>query len=259
MKIGVQLRSLALPLRRALFEAQRLGVTGVELDAVGELSPNQLSQTGRRELRNLLRAHSLELTALGCPLRHGLDVVEGQEARIDHLRNVLSLSFDLGPRIVIVEAGRLPEKADDPRAGPITEALLALGHHGDRVGARLALETGLDSGEAICRFLAPLDTGGLGVNFDPANLLINGIDPYESVGVLAARILHAHAKDARVAGASRAVREVPLGHGDLEWMRLLADLAEVEYRGWLVVEQQVGDNRRADVAAGVAFLRRLLP
>ena len=259
LKIGIRLESLGVPLRRGLLEAQRLGVTGVQVDAVGDLSPNVLSQTGRREFRNLLRAHNLELTALGCPLRHGLDVVEGQEARIEHVRKVMSLSFDLGPRSVIVQAGRLPDKPDAPGAGRMTEALLALGHHGDRVGTVLALETGLESGEAIREFLAPLDTGGLGVNFDPANLLVNGFDPYESVRSLHGRIVHAHAKDARVAGASRVAREVPLGHGDLEWMRLLGDFEEIEYRGWLTIEQEVGDNRLADVANGVAFLRRLIP
>src|SRR5947209_16049168 len=115
LKIGVNLESLGLPFRRALAEAQRTGAAGVQLDAAGDLAPDRLSDTGRRELRHLLRSHNLELTALGAPLRHGLDVVQNQEARIDYLRTVMALSFDLGPRVVIVQAGRIPEKPDDPR------------------------------------------------------------------------------------------------------------------------------------------------
>ena len=53
--IGVRLESLGLPLPPALDEAARLGVGGVQIDAVGDLSPDRLSQTGRRELRHLLR------------------------------------------------------------------------------------------------------------------------------------------------------------------------------------------------------------
>src|SRR5436305_5699395 len=105
IKLGVYLESLGLPLRRALLEAERLGVSGVQVNAAGDLSPEALTQTGRREFRNLLRTHNLELTALGCPLRHGLDTPENQEARIDHVKKVLSLSFDLGPRIAVVQAG----------------------------------------------------------------------------------------------------------------------------------------------------------
>src|SRR5438552_11191326 len=124
--IGVRLESFGLPLRRALQEAERLGVAGVQVDAAGDLAPQNLSQTGRREFRHLLRSHNLELTALGCPLRRGLDTAENQEARIEHVKRVLSLSFDLGPRVAIVQAGRVPDKADDPRAGLLSEALRAL-------------------------------------------------------------------------------------------------------------------------------------
>jgi sugar phosphate isomerase/epimerase len=257
LKLGIRLESLGLPLRRALQEAARLGVAGVQVDAVGDLSPKVLSQTGRREFRNLLRTYNVELTALGCPLRHGLDVAQDQEGRIEHVRKVLSLSFDLGPRCAIVQGGRVPEDPEAPSARLLTEALLALGHHGDRTGTVLALETGLESGAALRQFLDRFDTGGLGVNLDPANLLLNGFDPYESARALGGRIVHAHAKDARQAGANRVAQEVPLGHGDIEWMQFLSVLEEVEYRGWLVVERESGDNRAADVANGVAFLRRL--
>jgi sugar phosphate isomerase/epimerase len=258
LKIGVRLESLGLPLRRALQEAERLGVGGVQVDAAGDLAPDRLSQTGRREFRHLLRAHNLELTAVGCPLRRGLDVAENQEARIDHVKKVLDLSFDLGPRIAVVQAGRVPESEDDPRAGLLTEALAALGGHGDRTGTTLALETGLESGPALAAFLDRFDTGSLRVNLDPANLLMNDFDPYESARALAGKVVHAHAKDARRAAANRTAQEVPLGHGDIDWLLFVSVLEEIDYRGWLVVERESGNNRVADVEAGVKFLRRFV-
>jgi sugar phosphate isomerase/epimerase len=157
-----------------------------------------------------------------------------------------------------VQAGQVPEDAADPRAALLGEALLALGQYGDRTGTTLALETGLESGAVLRTFLDRLDTGSLGVNLDPANLLMNGFDPYESVRALQGKIVHTHAKDARKVSASRAAQEVPLGHGDIDWMEYLAALEEVEYRGWLTIERDVSDNRVADVAAAVAFLRRFV-
>jgi len=251
LKLGVRLECLGLPLRRALQEAQRLAVAGVQVDAAGDLAPDRLSQTGRREFRHLLRAYNVELTALGCPLRRGLETAEDQEGRIDHVKKVMSLSFDLGPRIAIVRAGPVPED-NDPRAALLTEALLALGQHGDRIGVTLALATGQDAGAVLRQFLDRLDTGSLGVDFDPANLVVGGFNPYEAARALQGRIVHAHAKDARAA------QEVPLGHGDLDWMMLVSVLAEIDYRGWLTVERTSGERRAADVAAGVGFLRRLV-
>ena len=140
---------------------------------------------------------------------------------------------------------------------PATEALLALGHHGDRVGSVLALETGLESGTVLRAFLDRFDTGGLGVNLDPANLLMHDFDLYESTRALQGKIVHAHAKDARQVDASRSAQEVPLGHGDIDWILLLGVLEEVDYRGYLTVEREGGGDRVAEVAAGVQFLRRL--
>jgi hypothetical protein len=51
---------------------------------------------------------------------------------------------------------------------------------------------------------------------------------------------------------------VPLGHGDIDWIRYLAVLEEIEYRGWLTVAREGGDNRVADVGAGIGFLARFM-
>jgi L-ribulose-5-phosphate 3-epimerase len=258
MKIGLRLESLNLPLRRALAVAERFGVGGVQFDAVGDLAPAQLSQTGRRELRNRLRGHNLELTALGCPMRHGLSVPENFEARLQHVRQVMQLAFDLGPRIVIVEAGRIADEVDSPANAMLRESLLVLGQAGDHIGTVLALETGQESGEILAKFLGRLDTAGLGANFDPANLLMRDFDPYSAVTSLGRRIVHAHAKDARKASASRSAAEVALGHGDIDWLKLIGLLEEADYRGWLTVERETGESKQADVSEGVTFLRRFV-
>src|SRR5262249_36894297 len=158
--------------------------------------------------RHLLRAYNLELTALGCPLRRGLDAAEDQQPRIEHVRKVLSLSYDLGPRRVVVQAGGVPEDDKDERGARLREALTALAAHGDRVGAVLALETGLEPGGVLRAYLDRFDTGSLGANLDPANLLLHGFDVYESARALREKIVHTHAKDARAAGASRPAQEV---------------------------------------------------
>ena len=259
MKIGIVLESLGLPVRQGLEEANRLGVGGVQVDAAGDLSPDRLTDTGRREFRNRLRSLNLQLTALNCPLRHGLDTAENQQPRIEHVRKVMTLAYELGPRIVVVQMPRVPDDPATERARLLREALLALGAHGDRVGTTLALEVGLDSGEKVRDYLNTYDTGSLGVNFDPANFLLNGFDPAANLLPLAGKVVHVHARDARTSTVSRAAQEVPLGAGDIEWMGLIGALEGLEYRGWVDVERETGTDRRADVAAGVAFLRRLVP
>lgn len=173
-----------------------------------------------------------------------------QQQRIDHTKAVLGLSLDLGARIAIVQAGRVPEKADDPRAQILTEALRVLGSYGDHIGAVLALDTGLESD----RF----GTGGLGVNLDPANLLLHDFDPCESARALRDKVAHARATDVRRVSAGRSSQEVPLGHGDVDWANYVGVLEEIGYHGWLTVERESGGNRVADIEAGIGFLRQFV-
>ncbi len=260
LKLGVALEALGLPLRPALDAAARLALDGVQLDAAGELGPDVLTGTGRRELRTLFRAHLLDLTAVNCPLRRGLDNPEQLQARLDHLRKVMQMTVDLGANKIIVPLPAVPAAADalSPRAVTMREALTALAAAGDKTGVLVAVEPGLDSGEAVREYLAGFDTGSLSVNYDPANFLAHGHDPLAALTALGPRLVHAHARDARrsVAGGAR---ETPVGAGDIDWVLLLATMEAVDYRGTLTVDSETGASRPADVRAGVTFLRRFVP
>ena len=94
----------------------------------------------------------------------------------------------------------------------------------------------------------------LGFNFDPANLLLAGMDPVEFVAELGPRIHHAHAKDGQVvrrnAGRSgllahgawdrpdRGFRFRVPGWGDLDWRELITELQVTGFRGVLAVEHE---------------------
>jgi sugar phosphate isomerase/epimerase len=258
MKIGVVLESMGLSLRQGLPQAAKLGVGGVQFDASGNLAPERLTATARRELKNLLTTFNQQFTALNCPLRHGLDVAENQQPRIDYVRGVMSLAFELGPRIAIAPCPKLPGENEPERARLLREALLTLGQHGDRVGSVLALEIGLDSPEAVRDYLATFDVGSLKVNYDPANMLVNGFDPVKAIAPLHALIAHTHARDARKTTVSRGAQEVPLGAGDVDWLSYVASLSAIDYRGWLTIEREPRPDRLKEIERAVEFLKRMM-
>src|SRR4051794_28152951 len=101
LRIAIVAESTGLPVRAAITQAARMGAEGVQIDAVGDLSPDRLTATGRREFGNLLRSFGQELAALNVPLRRGLDVADNLQPRLDHLRKVMQLAFDLGAGRVV--------------------------------------------------------------------------------------------------------------------------------------------------------------
>jgi len=255
LKLGIVVESTGLSLRQSLVVAARAGVQGVQVDAVGEISPKLLGDTGRREFRNLLRSFDLELAALNVPVRRGLDVPEDLQPRLERIRQAMKLAFDLGARCVVVPCPKVPAP-DEPRVGFMRESLIALGTYGDRIGCAVALEIGFDPAEKVKQYLASFDTGSLKVTFDPANFLLHGHDPLANLTPLAGFIAHVHARDARSAGLSRGLQEVPVGAGDVDWMAFTATLQVLEFDGFLTVEREQGEDKLADVVNGVAFLKR---
>jgi sugar phosphate isomerase/epimerase len=256
LRIGIVVESTGLPLRRAVAEAAKMTSEGVQVDAAGDLHPDRITDTGRREFRTLLRSYNQDLAALHVPLRHGLDTAENLQPRIDRVRAAMQLAFDLGARKVVVPCPKLPDDPAAPRAQLMRESLLALGTFGDRIGTVLALEIGFDPAEKVRDYLGTFDTGSLLVTFDPANFLVHGHDPLANLTPLKGLLAQVHARDARSAGLSRGLQEVPVGAGDVDWMALTATLQVLEFDGFLTVEREQGENKLADVANGVKFLRR---
>ena len=258
MKIGAVLESIGVPIRDGLSLAAKLGLRGIQFDAAGGLAPERLTDTARRELKNLLRTYDQQFTALNCPLRNGLDVAENQQPRIDYVRSVMNMAFEMGSRIAIVPCPKLPGENEPERARLLREALLDLGRHGDRVGSVLALEIGLDSLEAVRDYLATFDVGSLKVNYDPANMLVNGFDPVRSLMPLGKLIAHTHARDARKTTVSRGAQEVSLGGGDVDWLSYIATLTALDYRGWLTIERDGAGDGIKEIERGAAFLKKML-
>jgi sugar phosphate isomerase/epimerase len=256
LKLGIVAESTGLPLRQALTVAARAGASGVQVDALGDLSPNALGDTGRREFRNLLRSFDLQLAALNVPLRRGLDVAEDLQPRIERVRKAMQLAFDLGARRVVVACPKLPGDEKDARANLMRESIGAIGAYGDRIGCLVALEVGFDPAEKVKQYLAGFDCGSLKVTFDPVNFMLHGHDALASLTPLAGLVAHVHARDARSAGLSRGLQEVPVGAGDIDWMAFTATLQVLEFDGFLTVEREQGDNKLADVTNGVQFLKR---
>ena len=256
LRIGIVAESTGLAVRDAVAEAARIGAAGLQVDAAGDLAADRLTDTGRREFRNLLRSFNQTLAAVNVPLRRGLDAAEYQQQRLEHVQKAMQLAVDLGARTVVAACPKVPDDEAAPRAATMRETLAALGSYGDRIGAAIALEIGFDPAEKVKSYLASFDSGSLKVTFDPANFLMHGHDPLANLAAFQGWVAHALARDARSAGLSRGLQEVPLGAGDVDWLAFAATLQVIEFTGFLTVKREQGEHRRADVAAGVKFLRR---
>jgi sugar phosphate isomerase/epimerase len=254
--VGVALESLGLPFRDALRTAAATGFSAIQFEAVGDLAPQELSQTGRREIRHLLKQHSIKLAALSYPTRHGYDHLDRLEARIEGTGRALALAHDLGAPIVINHAGKIPASDDAPRRLAFLEAMRRLANEADRVGSTLALLASSDPPDALEALIREVGGFGLAINFAPAHLLAVGVDLSAAARTLAPWMRHVHARDVvRSALAASGLREAPLGTGEVGWARLLQTLEAVDYQHPITVVAEPGTLSTKSARDALQLLR----
>ncbi len=224
----------AKPIREQVREAARLGAKGVVVDAIGDLAPAQLSETGRREFRHLLRSVELSLIALNLPTRRPFDTPDQLEDRLRRAETAFVMAYELGTPLVLVKVGGVPPETEAFGRETFIGAVRELGRRADHRGIRVALETGPDPGDTVRTLLDALASIGLAASIDPASLLQSGHDPVESVRTLGTWIAHAYATDATGSAlVSSLARRSGFPAGALDWEEYLGALEEVNYRGFL--------------------------
>jgi L-ribulose-5-phosphate 3-epimerase len=162
-----------------------------------------------------------------------------------------------GVRLVTFHAGFIPHESGaqrDKLFARLREISRIFAEH----GARIAFETGQESAETLAHALDLLGDDAIGVNFDPANMILYGMgDPVAAVARLAPRIAQVHVKDATPTATPGAWgSEVRVGTGSVDWSAFLAAIAQVPASVRLVVEREAGDDRVGDIRAALELLAR---
>jgi sugar phosphate isomerase/epimerase len=157
--------------------------------------------------------------------------------------------------------GFVPEDSSDPDYVAVRDMVRRICDHAARHGQTFALETGQEPAEVLLRFLHDVERANLGINFDPANMILYGTgDPIEALDILAPHVLSVHAKDGDWPPREGALgTERPLGEGKVGMVRFVGKLREIGFRGPLNIERETEDQqeRLRDMGRGVELLRRI--
>ena len=142
-------------------------------------------------------------------------------------------------------------------------------------GLGLSLETGQETAEELVHFIQEVARPNIGINFDPANIVIMGIDPVIFVQELGDRIYHAHAKDGEVVEHNvrrsglqaqgkwdridRGFRFRIPGWGDVDWKKVFIALNDIGFDKDVIIEHEDpvfgGDRTEEGLTRGLRFLK----
>lgn len=215
-------------LRLSIHTLAELGIGGVILEGMGEISPRTLSQTGRREVRALLRSAELELESLALPMRRSIEDRTDWDSRIGRLGEAMNLAYELGTGIVSLAPG--PAPAADSTNQSYASHLSQLADLADHHGVIVALETGLEPAANLIQLLRTMKHPSLGVSFDPGRLSLSGESAEKIATDCHDMISIVYATDPEFMGLGN------IGRGkSIDWQSVMELLEEVGYREHLTI------------------------
>ncbi len=280
MKIGMIVESLRCPLEEGISCARELGADGIQIYAVSPYLDMLNDPADKlKGLKETAERNGLVFSAVCSDLGgHGFSDPPGNPERIEKTRRIMEASRIFQTNVLTTHIGVVPADRNSKLYAEVVETLREVGALAVDNGMVLAIETGPESPEQLKQFLLDVDHKGVGVNMDPANLvMVQNADAAAAVRLLGNYIVHTHAKDGvhlrdcdpkrvydafaeggfeqLVAETGELFREVELGKGQVDWTGYLAALNEIGYDGFLTIEREVGSRPDKDIADAVRFLK----
>ena len=277
--VGVMTDSFGTDFKTAVEKAAKMGAKGVQTYCTrGEFAPEVMTDAKAKEILDIVKSNGLVFSAICGDLGHGFGNAEQNPENIEKSKRIMELAKILECDIVTTHIGVVPTDKTIDRYKVMQEACFALAEFADGMNSHFAIETGPETSAVLKEFLDSLNSKGVAVNLDPANLvMVTKDDPVQAVYNLKDYIVHTHAKDGnnlkpcnpeyiyRVVhpippeySQGGYFEEVPLGTGSVPFKEYLEALSDIGYKGFLTVERECGDDPEKDIKIAVDYLKKLI-
>jgi len=195
------------------------------------------------------------------PTTLGIVPRKWRKMRVRQLKDGADLAAKLRIPAIITHLGFIPENPNEPLFAEVVRAVRDIALHCKRRGIGFWFETGQETPTTILRLIEVVGTGNLGLNLDPANLILYGKgNPIDALDVFGKYVKCVHAKDGMYPTNPMYLgHEVKVGTGRVRFPEFVKRLREVGFKGDFIIEREIsGEQQKKDIAATVKYLRKLI-
>ncbi len=225
-----------------------------------------------------VRKHGVHISAFWCGWegRKVWDFYEGQitlglvpaDYRAERVKMLMEGS-DFARKIHVTDfvthVGYMPENPYDPRYQEVLSACKAVVERCRENGQVFLFETGQETPVTLRRAIQDIEKdmgeGHVGINLDPANLIMYGkANPVDSLEVFGEYVRGIHGKDGMYPTDGHALGiEVPLGQGKVNYPAFIEKLRSIGYEGDITIEREIsGEEQIRDILMAKELLSRLI-
>lgn len=177
----------------------------------------------------------------------------------ENVPKAADIAAELGLNLVTFHAGFLPPDDTDPAYTKMHHRLDLIADVFAAKNIDVAFETGQETATVLLEFLQKLGRKNVGVNFDPANMILyDKGNPIEALRDLSAWLKQVHIKDGKRTGTPGTWgEEVAAGTGEVPWREFFSTLQELNFNGCCCIEREAGSSRVEDICAAKEMIQRL--
>lgn len=195
------------------------------------------------------------------PATLGLVPEAYRQQRVQELLRAGEFASSLKVRAVITHLGFIPENANDPVFHDVVVAVRCVANHLKNLGLEFWFETGQETPVTLLRLIQAVGTQNLGLNLDPANLILYGkANPIDALDIFGALVRNIHAKDGLYpTDPLKLGQEVKVGEGRVRYPEFVRRLKEIGFKGEFIIEREItGAQQDRDIAATITYVKQLL-
>lgn len=195
------------------------------------------------------------------PLTLGLVPREFRYLRMDCLKQGGDFASMLGVTDIVTHVGFIPENPATTEYREVVIAIREVAQHCKQKDIYFNFETGQETPITLKRTIEDVGLDNLGINLDPANLLLYGkANPVDAIDIYGTYIRSVHVKDGLYPTNSRELgQEMPVGQGMVNFPKLIKKLRSYGYDGPLIIEREIsGPQQKVDVLKAKELLLSIL-
>ena len=197
----------------------------------------------------------------GGPSTIGLVPPDYRRVRTAELKRGAEIAVWLGLTDMATHVGFLPPNPKDPNYIGAVDALKDITEYAGVRNIYFNFETGQETPMVLLRCFQDIGNPNLGINLDPANLLMYGnANPVDALDIFGKYVRGVHAKDGEYpTNGYELGEEKPLGDGRVNFPVLVPKLKSCGYAGSLTIEREIsGPQQIVDIKCAVELLTPLL-
>lgn len=195
------------------------------------------------------------------PYTLGLVPPKYRKMRVEELCKASDFAKQIHVTDVITHVGFLPENPECVAYSALVKAIRQVAEYCKKNGQYFLFETGQETPITLKRTIERVGTGNLGINLDPANLLMYGkANPVDALDIFGQYVRNIHGKDGEYpTDPLKLGVEKPIGEGRVHYELLIPKLKEIGYQGPITIEREIsGEQQIKDIRRAKAMLEALI-